>query len=62
MKEKTCATGATCECRKLPVGPGNAPWKNLKSGPLRVHFQHSGTQIRVFEQNTDIIKFWLFLG
>ena len=29
-KEKTCATGATCECRKLPVGPGNAPWKNFE--------------------------------
>ena len=35
-------------------------WKNLKSGPLRVHFQHSRAKIRVFEQNTDIIKFWLF--
>ena len=30
--------------------------------PLRVHFQHSGAKIRVFEQNTDIIKFWLFWG
>jgi len=35
-------------------------WKILKSGPLRVHFQHSRAKIRVFEQNTDIIKFWLF--
>ena len=34
--------------------------KILKSGPLRMHFQHSGAKIRVFEQNTDIIKFWLF--
>ena len=25
-----------------------------------MHFQHSGTKIRVFERNTDIIKFWLF--
>jgi len=40
--------------RGMPLG------KILKSGPLRVHFQHSGTKIRVFEQNTDIIKFWLF--
>ena len=31
--------------------------KILKSGPLRMHFQHSGAKIRVFEQNTDIIKF-----
>ena len=36
--------------------------KILKSGPLRVHFQHSGTEIRVFEQNLDIIKFGLFWG
>ena len=34
--------------------------KILKSGPLRMHFQHSRAKIRVFEQNTDIIKFWLF--
>ena len=33
--------------------------KILKSGPLTMHFQHSGTKIRVFEQHTDI-KFWLF--
>ena len=35
----------------------------LKSGLLtcRIHYQHSGAKIRVFEQNTDIIKFWLFL-
>ena len=25
-----------------------------------MHFQHSRAKIRVFEQNTDIIKFWLF--
>ena len=34
--------------------------KFLKPGPLRVHFQHSVAKIRVFEQNRDIIKFWLF--
>ena len=33
--------------------------KILKSGPLRMHFQHSGAKMRVFEQNRDI-KFWLF--
>ena len=33
--------------------------KILKSGPLRMHFQHSGAKIRMFEQNTDI-KLWLF--
>ena len=31
--------------------------KILKSGPLRLHSQHSGA-IRVFAQNTDIINFW----
>ena len=35
--------------------------KFMKSRPLRIHFQHSGAKIRVFEQNKDIIKFWLFL-
>ena len=34
--------------------------KTLISGPLRMHFQHSGAKIRVFEQSIDIIKFWLF--
>ena len=37
------------------------PGKILKSGPLRMHFQRFAAKIRVFEQNTDIIKFW-FLG
>ena len=32
--------------------------KILKSGPLRMHFQHSKAKIGVFEQNTDIIKFF----
>ena len=27
---------------------------------VRIHFQHSGAKIRVFEENTGIIKFWLF--
>ena len=31
----------------------------LKSDPFRIHFQHSGANLRGFEQNTDIIKFWL---
>ena len=31
----------------------------LKSEPFRIHFQHSGAKLRGFEQNTDIIKFWL---
>ena len=34
--------------------------KILRSGPLRVHFQHSGAKIRVFVHNTDITEFWLF--
>ena len=25
-----------------------------------MYFQHSGTKISVFEQNTNIIRFWLF--
>ena len=41
---------------------GMPPTKILKSGPVRVHFQPSEAKIRVFEQNTDIMKFWLFLG
>ena len=32
----------------------------VKSGPLRMHFQHSRAKIRVFVQSTDIIKFWFF--
>ena len=40
---------------------GMSFWKkNVKSGLLRMHFQHSRAKVRVFEQNTDIIKFWLF--
>ena len=54
-KEKTRGKGATCQCSKSLVAG-----KHLKSGPLRMHFQHSGAKIRVFEQNANIIKFWLF--
>ena len=51
--EKICTTGVTWERRKhnfLGVG----------SGPLKMYFQYSEAKIRVFEQNTDIVKFWLF--
>lgn len=34
----------------------------FKSGPLRVYFQLSEAKIRVFEQNTEIIKFWFWGG
>ena len=34
------------------------PGKTLKSGPLRMHFQHSGAKIS--GQNADFIIFWLF--
>ena len=54
-RKKTRGKGAACQCPKLLV-----TGKILKSGPLRMHFQHSGAKIRVFEENTDIIKFWLF--
>ena len=30
--------------------------KILKSVPLRMHVKHSIAKVRVFEQNTDIIK------
>ena len=30
--------------------------------PLKLHFHDSEAKIKVFEQNTDIIKFWLFLA
>ena len=43
------------------ICPGACPpGKILKSGPLRVDFQHSGAKIRVFEQKIDIIKFCCF--
>ena len=54
-RKKTRGKGATCQCPKSLVTE-----KILKSGHLRMHFQHPGAKIRVFEQNTDIIKFWLF--
>ena len=40
--------------------PPPPPGKFMKSMPLRIHFQHSGAKIRVFEQDTDIIRFWFF--
>ena len=55
-KEKTHTTGATCKRRQHEL----LGRKKLKSGPLRVRFQHSGGKITVFEQNTEIIKFWNF--
>ena len=36
-----------------------SPVKILKFGPLRMHFLHPGARFRVFEHNTNIIKFWL---
>ena len=45
-----------CQGREASRGvQRHALWKILKSGPLRMHFQHSGEKNRVFEQNTDII-------
>ena len=57
-KEKTHVTGTSCEhqkCMFLGESRGIPPEKILKSGPLEVHFQHSGEKIKVFEQNTDIL-------
>ena len=55
----------TCDHWKSELLGGSwehVPWKNfLKSWLwLRLHFQFSWAKIRVFEQNTDIIKFWVF--
>ena len=65
-KKNTCATGANTyerqKCELLGGSRGMPPGKSLKSGPLSLHFQHSGTKFRVFEQSTDIFKFWLFWG
>ena len=36
------------------------PRKMMTSRPLKMHLHHPRTKIRVSEQNTDIIKFWLF--
>ena len=36
------------------------PRKMMTSRPLKMHFHHPRTKIRVSERNTDIIKFWLF--
>ena len=52
--EKTHTKGTSFQ-----EGPGLG--KILKSGPLTMHFQHSGAKIRVFEQNTDIIEFGFFI-
>ena len=40
--------------------PPPPPGKFMKSMPLRIHLQHSGAKIRVFEQDTDIIRFCFF--
>ena len=42
--------------RKKRAAKARVSGKSLKSGHLRMHFQHSRTKIRVFERNTDIIK------
>ena len=44
-----------CDLRALKA---KASGKNLKTGPLRMYFQHSGAKITVFQQTTDIIKFF----
>ena len=36
------------------------PRKMMTSRPLKMHFHHPRTKIRVSERDTDIIKFWLF--
>ena len=46
--------------RAVQVVAPPPPRNFFKSGPLRIHFQHSGAKIRVFEQNTDSIKLMAF--
>ena len=41
---------------------GMPPGKSLRSGPLGLHFQHSGAKIRASEQSTNIFKFGFFGG
>lgn len=36
-------------------GPGILSRENFEICPPRMHFLHSGAQIRVFEQNTNIV-------
>ena len=67
-KEKSHATGVTCEHQKCNYftrgsrGMHMPTRKILKSGPVGLHSQHSGAKIRVFAQNTDIINLWLLGG
>ena len=44
--------------RDLQALKAQTSGKNLKTGPLRMYFQHSGAKFRVFEQNTDITEFF----
>ena len=56
---KNSCTGATCKGQKHKLLGGYRGMSSrniLQSGPRRLHFQNSGAKIRVFEQNTDIIK------
>ena len=42
--------------RKKLAAKARVSGKSLKSGHLRMHFEHSRAKIKVFKQNTDIIK------
>ena len=54
-RRKKLAPQTHWKCELFLLGGGGA-------GPLRVHFQLCGAKVRVLEQNTNIIKFWLFWG
>ena len=45
-------------------GPGTCPpGEILKSGPFRMHFQHSGAKIRVFDPRSQTsLNFGFLLG
>ena len=57
------AEGVFSERRKARASRGvrGKFWKFWKFGSLRMYFPHSGAWIRLFEQDTDIINFGLFL-
>ena len=42
--------------RKKLAAKARVSGKSLKSGHLRMHLEHSRAKIKVFKQNTDIIK------
>ena len=64
-EKKLAPQGQLASAKSASYEGGLGTWpvaKVLKSEPLRMYFGHSGAKIRVFEQNTDIVEFWLLWG